>query len=341
MAAEEDHLDREVSGEVQVTPTGVGGKIKSRFIAALDRLGGEWIESKSIGIEIKNREKRMRLEARATLEKELLPIVRKHLEGNPEKALSILLGEAFDKQAAMAGVAEKLPEMIEVTRPAEVDPEVGESELSDEFMGRFERYAGTANSEELQARWARVLAAELWRPGTVSPRVMRVVDELDSSIAREFETICKFAASGAVYRAALGDMPLEKLFRLSESGLLADYGENVMKPGQNWTLENGSKWWAWDFGMYRVAVMDDDNLRRSEVLLRHFDGTIGTPIYTLTTAGASLASMVADETEKLAQIMIVKFAEASPRSVIAMFKATESDEWEAQKIVKPTPVDVS
>jgi Protein of unknown function (DUF2806) len=59
------------------------------------------------------------------------------------------------------------------------DAETGPSELSEEFMTRFETYAEGASTEDLRQRWGRILAREVKKPGTFSLKALRVIDELE------------------------------------------------------------------------------------------------------------------------------------------------------------------
>jgi hypothetical protein len=56
-------------------------------------------------------------------------------------------------------------------------------------MNRFERFAEDASTDELRQRWGRVLSAEIRKPGTFSPKVLRIVDEIDQSTAAIFERV--------------------------------------------------------------------------------------------------------------------------------------------------------
>ena len=45
----EDHLDKATSVSLELTESGVKAKAKSRFVAAVDRFGGNLVESRSKG----------------------------------------------------------------------------------------------------------------------------------------------------------------------------------------------------------------------------------------------------------------------------------------------------
>jgi hypothetical protein len=47
----DDHLDKETSVVVDLTPTGVTAKAKSRFVAAIDRLCGNAVELANTSME--------------------------------------------------------------------------------------------------------------------------------------------------------------------------------------------------------------------------------------------------------------------------------------------------
>lgn len=67
------------------------------------------------------------------------------------------------------------------------------TELEDDWLNVFERYAEDASSERLQGLWGKVLAGEIRRPGRFSTRTIRFLSEFSQADAVTFENFAKSA----------------------------------------------------------------------------------------------------------------------------------------------------
>ncbi len=62
--------------------------------------------------------------------------------------------------------------------------------IDDDWLNRFETEARQKSSEEMQRRFARVLAGEIQKPGSFSPKAVKTLGELDQNIAALFKKLC-------------------------------------------------------------------------------------------------------------------------------------------------------
>ena len=62
--------------------------------------------------------------------------------------------------------------------------------FEDDWLSTFENEACHKSSEEMQERFARILAGEIKRPGTFSIRTVKLLGQIDSETASIFRTFC-------------------------------------------------------------------------------------------------------------------------------------------------------
>lgn len=98
----EDHLDKETSVSAELTPTGVKASAKSRFVAAVDRLGGNLVELLNTPIEAKTSEKRALAEGRIRAINAITELGLDRLKTDPafaERAVHSHLTTVFARQS--------------------------------------------------------------------------------------------------------------------------------------------------------------------------------------------------------------------------------------------------
>ena len=67
--------------------------------------------------------------------------------------------------------------------------------IEDDWLNTFENEACQKSSEEMQERFARILAGEIKRPGTFSIRAIKLLGQIDSETALIFRTFCSGCVS--------------------------------------------------------------------------------------------------------------------------------------------------
>ncbi len=223
MSVQEDVLARELAIAATLDKNGVAIKIKSRTVAAFDRLLGSLVDIPVAFSDGVARKKRVRDQIQERLLLAQADLAEQRLRGAPivgDALLFDILKDAARKQMNAAGVAIEAFYTLKALPPPDTDatPE-GESEsesrpqhIDDDWMNQFVRYAEDASSDELQVIWGRVLAGEIGAPASFSRHTLRFIAELDWETAKN----CEFVREHAV-----GDIvPMTELWRGGEGYLI-------------------------------------------------------------------------------------------------------------------------
>ena len=111
-----------------------------------------------------------------------------------ERAVAALVSKTYRKQANREAVGKAM--LDELTSTPDASDEVpSKSEVDDDWLNVFERYAEDASSERMQNLWGRVLAGEVRRPGRYSLRTLRFLSEFSQQDALTFSELTKSAFS--------------------------------------------------------------------------------------------------------------------------------------------------
>jgi hypothetical protein len=218
----DDPLDKTTSIGAELTEAGVKLNAKSRAIAAADRLLGNLVDYVNLPVERRNVEERTKIEA----SRQLLEAMRDHavsrIKSDPEfadRAVRNYLDRLMVRQENKDGVVRHA---IEDLRRDPTSSEEAGPGLDPLFMNKIERHAEDATTEQLREKWGHVLAAEIRKPGTFSPKVLRVVDELDSEIALGFEQLCRSRLANMVPLCLTEELPVHTVAQFVEAGLLVE-----------------------------------------------------------------------------------------------------------------------
>jgi hypothetical protein len=133
-----------------------------------------------------------------------------------ERARARFLGETIRKQENVEAVAHVAAEEIAK------EPENPSEEPADDWLNIFTRYAEDASSERAQRLWGRVLAGEFRAAGSISPRTLRLLAELDQQTADDFEQVVGLITNDFIFRPPDENRgePLVRLMRLETAGLV-------------------------------------------------------------------------------------------------------------------------
>jgi len=226
----EDHLDKETSASVEVTATGVKASARSRLVAAIDRLGGNIFEKWNAPMEAETALIRAEAASNIKLIEAVTELGIEKLRSDPElaaRAIEARLGVIVRRQENKDAVVTVALEDLRAHPPSEEEASVGGEKLDPDFLNRFERHAEDASSETLRAKWGKVLAAEVRKPGTFSPKVMRVVDELEATTAVLFERLCEHRLAEIVPKCLAWELLFHEQIALEISGLIIDPGPHA------------------------------------------------------------------------------------------------------------------
>lgn len=337
---EKDHLGNEVSLEVSVTENGGKAILKSRFAAAVDRLGGNLVDALNIPLEGANVRKRAKIEG----ERDFIIAVANYgveqLGQDPEfsrRALETHFGHLARTQKNKDGVLKEALENLSnvAENSGGEEQSVPPGDLAPEFLDRFERYAAEASTEELRSRWGRVLAREVQTPGTMSNKAMRIVDELEPKTAQLFERVCGEARVGnSLIEPLLTELKHSEVLSLNDAGLISYSSGGTSRPFQR--RDGPSPLWYMWFGDWVVSFsaeaeipkgrLADAGSRPVEQLLDH----VTTSVIMLTDAGQAVASILPDNSERVLR----RFAEALHASLsgatIGLFRADSTGMTQSQ-----------
>ena len=67
------------------------------------------------------------------------------------------------------------------------------AEISDDWLNNFEKEASQKSTEEMQFLFGRILAGEIQQPSSFSIKTVKLVGELDSRVAKLFQTLCSLS----------------------------------------------------------------------------------------------------------------------------------------------------
>jgi Protein of unknown function (DUF2806) len=301
-ATPKDILDVETSASVEVTPTGASAKTKSRLVAAIDRLGGNLVDKWNIGLEKSAKVKRAKTDAEVKIVEALGDYAAKRIKQDPqfaERALNSHLKGIFDEQENLEAIIAEASEQLKLAPPQEDKPDAPEK-LDDQFLNRFRSYAKEANTDELRQQWAKVLVAEVHKPGTFSHKVLRTIDEVDSATARNFQILCQNQLGQTIPKHTAPDFGYIDFQNLVQAGLMIDPGFTGQSMiGSEANTNSGAKLQLFPFSKFSLGFFDDQSQLSK---LTDFDKNIGfseerlsIKCYILTDIGSAISTIFANE----------------------------------------------
>lgn len=302
----DDHLDRETSISAEITPTGVEAKSRSRAVAAFDRLVGNIIEIANAPLEARNSERRATTKVQAEIIAALGKAMVERIGSDEEFAAAAM-------EAHLDSVALKIENKKHVVRaaiedlkqnpPTKEQTESGPDKLDEEFTSRFERFAEDATADNLRIKWGKILAAEIRRPGSISRKAMRIVDEIDSDTAFQFEVFCQNRIDNVVPRCISASLSFDQKANFVGAGLIIDPGlTGQVRLFSEVKDSEGTDLWISDYGFaavaYKKGTSFSNNGDRETAPLVGMQESPGTPAYILTEVGHQIASIFEDKSEQ-------------------------------------------
>ena len=326
----EDPLDKTTSIGADLTPAGLNFKAKSRFVAALDRLCGNVVDFANVPIERRLSRDRTKIEADKQIIEAMTKLAVERMGTDQEFAERVLrnhLGLAFDRQENKDGVVRHAIE--DLRRDSSADE--ASPELDPGFLHGFERHAEDAATEQLREKWGRVLAAEIRKPGTVTRKVMRIVDEIDPQAAQTFEQLCSSRLGKVIPRCLAGALDFATVTLLVSAGLIMDpgiTGHQVQLRAES--ANDGTALWFFNtttvgFAIPRTANISAWSRPGEPPLLAGSPPSI--PVYILTAEAASLASILPDEEEAALGRYLQELRKQLPDLQIILSRSSGINQW--------------
>jgi Protein of unknown function (DUF2806) len=106
-----------------------------------------------------------------------------------DRAMSYLLGEAIPKRENKDRILEAVATEIKVDPPTEDTSET----IADDWLTQFWSRAEHIGDEHVQRFLARLLAKEIYQPGSISPLTLSVITTLSPQVAKTFEHFCRLS----------------------------------------------------------------------------------------------------------------------------------------------------
>ena len=334
----DDPLDKTISVGAEVTATGVKANAKSRAVAAFDRLLGNVVDFVNIPIERRNVEERTKIEGK----RQLVEAVRDHalarMKTDPEfadRAVRAFLDSLIAKQENKDEVVRQALEDLRRDPHSEGDA----PELDPAFMNKLERHAEDASTEQLREKWGRVLAAEIRKPGTISPRAMRIVDELDPETAQLFEKLCASRLENVVPIDLAGPLDYAAAIKLVGAGLLVEPAQvGQICPFSEMLAPNGTKVAFVGFGkrgfsIPRGGLQRSDNPSGGGVpFVNAPNGFPGMRVYLLTDEGYAVSRILPDEQQRAFEQYLVDLrTRAAPGQITVYRRDDVNSQWRAEQ----------
>ncbi len=192
--------------------------IRRNALKAFDRLCSALIDVPVGALERRAAEKRAESEARIKIRDEITTQITQQIKVDPEYALRAghkyaekIIREQLnlDKISAIAANELKNSESSNPTNPDTSEPNEklsadssnqeansGEKKvIDDDWLNSFETAARQKSTEDIQLRFARVLAGEIEKPGSYSIRTVKILCELDQDVAVLFKKLCSMCVA--------------------------------------------------------------------------------------------------------------------------------------------------
>ncbi len=322
-------IDEEISLELALSENGVKAKAKSRFLAAIDRLGCNIVESLNVLIEPNVSRRQATIKGEAKIISALAERAVQFIDSDDafaRRAIATHFGETARKQINKDGVVTAALEDL-ARRPPSLDQSAfGPEELSEEFVAKFEQYAGTAQTAELRERWGRVLAGEVRRPGTFSRAVLRVIDEIDPITARIFEEVCVNLVEGMLPIPLTGELHFEVQTRLVEAGLLINPGLGHAGFFIDSDLPSGIKTWSMILEDYVIAFDRSKTGSNKTTGIYTTQGALAMPVYLLTNVGIAVSSILDLNPNQVVAKLVETLAKNHP-DLVVFFRSSKSSDY--------------
>ena len=167
--------------------------------------------------------------------------------------------------------------------------------IDDDWLHQFRKLAAIKSNAEVQALWGRILAGEIYKPGSFAPITLEVMARLDQGTAKLFEGIANYAIItdgqwDTIVTSVLDEDGLKHvevlnrsaLMILESAGLIATVGVNLFNP------EGLSKLPPSTLGGKTVIMSAYPVQPRPGFVPRHIHGTVAF----LTLAAGQLQSII-------------------------------------------------
>ena len=197
-AETEDIVDKVIDAATDVVlDQTIPAPIRKGFFAACQRLGTAMVEDFAGNFERRSTEKWAETNARVKIIEEAGDQIRKQIEVDPEfpqrasyTFAKQILREQLNREQVLGKTAALLKEK-EYDDSADKQPDSEpETSISEDWFNIFEKEASQKSSNDMQLRFAQVLAGEIEKPGSHSIKAIKALGDMDQTIANLFQQLC-------------------------------------------------------------------------------------------------------------------------------------------------------
>ncbi len=204
--------------------------IRRNMFKAVDRLCSALIDVPVGALERRSAEKRAESEARIKIGMEVTDQIIQQIKVDPEFAKRAgnrfaekILREQSDLEKILFMTVGQLKKTKYDSSITQNIQGASEKTIEDEWLSAFENEACQKSSQEMQKRFARILAGEIKKPGSFSIRAIKLLGQIDSETASIFRTFCSGCisfddpiGSGSILRSIFPSFQVGRINRFLE-----------------------------------------------------------------------------------------------------------------------------
>ena len=211
--------------------------IRQNAFKAFDRLCSALIDVPVGALERRSAEKRSESEARIKITEVVNAQIVQEIKVDPEfpqRASNTfakkILREQYNLEKILGFATDILKKKkYDDSANQQVDSE-SEKSISDDWFNIFEKEGSQKSSEEVQHRFARVLAGEIEKPGSYSIKAVKILGELDQYAAALFKRLCSACVVLGIPNSKIRiDARVPSLGEKAGTNALGKYGLNFVQ----------------------------------------------------------------------------------------------------------------
>ena len=211
--------------------------IRRNVLKALDRLGSALIDIPIGALERRSAEKRSESEARIKITETVNAQIIQQIKVDPEfpqRASNTFAKKILREQYNLEKILGFATDILKKKKYDDSANQQAESEMEksidDDWFNIFEKEASQKSTEDVQHRFARVLAGEIEKPGSYSIRAVKILGELDQYVAVLFKTLCSACVVLGISNSKIHiDARVPSLGGRAGTNALAKYGLNFVQ----------------------------------------------------------------------------------------------------------------
>ena len=197
-AETEDIVDEAIDAAADlVLGQTVPASIRKGFVAACQRLGVAIADMPAGWFERRSTEKWADTKSRVRIKEALTDEIIKKLEVDPtfpQRAVEIFGNRILREQFSLEKVLDFTKDILKSKKYDNSENQLSDSQpeetINPDWFNIFEKEASQKSSEDMQIRFAKILADEIEKPGSHSIKSIKALGDMDQTIANLFQQLC-------------------------------------------------------------------------------------------------------------------------------------------------------